>query len=65
MGIKDSMGDMADKAKNALKGHGDQVDKGVDAAGDKIDQKTGNKFQDKVDKGQDAAKDAIKKMNDK
>jgi MT0933-like antitoxin protein len=63
MGLKDSMGDMADKAKDALKGHGDQAEKGVDKAGDMVDKKTGNKYQDKVDKAQDAAKDGINKLN--
>lgn len=55
MGIKD----MADKAKDALKGHEDQAEQAVDTAGDKADDMTGGKFQSQVDKGQDMAKDQL------
>ncbi|GAA1778608.1 antitoxin [Luedemannella helvata] len=57
MGIKD----MADKAKDALKGHGDKADNVVEEAGDRVDEKTGGKYEGHVDKGQQAAKDAIEK----
>ncbi|MGX2998558.1 antitoxin [Streptomyces sp. JNUCC 64] len=50
---------MLDKLKNALKGHGDQVSKGVDKAGDYVDGKTGNKYQSQVDKGQEVLKDQL------
>jgi len=49
-----------DKAKDALSGHGDQVDKGIDKIGDLIDEKTGGKYADKVDQGQDLAGDKLR-----
>jgi len=55
----DSMGDLADQAKDAVKGHEDEAEKIVDAAGDKADEATGGKFEGQVDKGQDAAKDML------
>jgi hypothetical protein len=62
MGISDSIGGMADKAKDALSGHTDEAEKMVDAGGDKVDDATKGKFKDNVDKGQNAAKDAIGKL---
>jgi uncharacterized protein YjbJ (UPF0337 family) len=59
MGINDSINNMAGKAKDAAGSRGDDA---VDAAGDKVDERTNSKYADKVDKGQDAAKDAIRKM---
>lgn len=63
MGISDSISGAMDKAKDAVTGHSDDMNKAVDAAGDKVDDATKGKYADKVDKGQDMAKDAIKKMN--
>jgi hypothetical protein len=45
-----------DKVKGMLKGHESQASKGVDKAGDLIDEKTGGKYASQVDKGQDQAK---------
>ncbi|MER5493020.1 antitoxin [Streptomyces sp. NPDC002454] len=50
---------MMDKLKNMLKGHGDQVSKGVDKGGDYVDGRTQNKYQGQVDKGQEALKDRL------
>ncbi|MFJ4771883.1 antitoxin [Streptomyces uncialis] len=50
---------MMDKLKNMLKGHEDQASKGVDKAGDAIDDRTQGKYQGQVDKGQDALKDRL------
>jgi hypothetical protein len=44
-----------DKAKDAVNKHDDQVDKGLDKAGDQIDDRTGNKHSDQIDKGVDQA----------
>ena len=63
MGISDSISGAMDKAKDAVKGHGDDIDKGVDAAGDKVDDATKGKYANKTDKGQQMAKDQIKKTN--
>jgi len=51
-----------DKAKDALSGQGEQVDAGVDKAGDFVDEKTEAKYGEQVDKGQDMAKDRLGKM---
>jgi len=62
MGISDSINGMVGKAKDAVGANPDKADKGVDAAGDKLDDMTGGKHADKVDKAQDMAKDAVRKM---
>lgn len=50
-------GDAVDKAKNLVNEHEQQVDQGIDKAGDAIDQRTGDKFGDQVDKGQQVLQD--------
>jgi len=44
-----------DKAKDLADQHDEQVDKGLDKAGDQIDERTGNKYSDQIDKGVDQA----------
>ncbi|WP_042386903.1 antitoxin [Streptacidiphilus melanogenes] len=48
-----------DKVKGMLKGHESQASKGVDKAGDLIDDKTGGKYASQVDKAQDQAKEQL------
>ncbi|WP_329454446.1 antitoxin [Streptomyces sp. NBC_01497] len=43
---------MLDKLKGMMKGHEDTAHKGVDKAGDAVDKKTGNKYENQVDTGQ-------------
>jgi antitoxin protein of toxin-antitoxin system len=62
MGISDSIGGMADKAKDMASEHPDEVEGAVNKVADKADDATGNKFSDQIDKGKDMAGDAIKKM---
>ena len=57
--IMPDFGGMADKAKDMAGDHSDKVDQGIEKAGDTVDDKTGNKFEDQVDKGQDAARDRL------
>ncbi|MGW0790450.1 antitoxin [Streptomyces sp. NPDC002911] len=45
-----------DKIKKMLKGHEDQAGKGVDKAGDMIDDRTQGKYGKHVDTGQDKLK---------
>jgi antitoxin protein of toxin-antitoxin system len=45
----------ADKAKDFADQHDEQVDQGLEKAGDQVDQRTGNKHSDQIDKGVDAA----------
>jgi hypothetical protein len=44
-----------DKAKDFADKHDEQVDQGIEKAGDQVDQRTGDKYQSQVDKAQDAA----------
>ena len=44
-----------DKAKDFADKHDEQVDQGIDKAGDQIDQRTGNKHSEQIDKGVDQA----------
>ncbi|GGZ21698.1 kanamycin biosynthetic protein [Streptomyces nitrosporeus] len=45
-----------DKIKKMLKGHEDQAGKGIDRAGDKIDERTQGKYGKHVDTAQDKLK---------
>ncbi|GAA3168442.1 MULTISPECIES: antitoxin [Streptomyces] len=47
---------MLDKLKSLLKGHEEQAGKGVDKAGDYVDEKTQGKYSGQVDKAQDRLK---------
>jgi hypothetical protein len=44
-----------DKAKDFADKHDEQVDQGLEKAGDQVDQRTGNKYSDHIDKGVDQA----------
>ncbi|BCL25865.1 antitoxin [Streptomyces aurantiacus] len=46
-----------DKIKGMLKGHPEQTSKGIDKAGDVIDERTKGKYSRHVDTGQDKLKD--------
>ncbi|MFE4450178.1 antitoxin [Streptomyces sp. NPDC056796] len=48
-----------DKIKKMLKGHEDQAGKGVDKAGDMIDDRTQGKYGKQVDTGQDKLKQQL------
>lgn len=56
-GNSQHMGDFMDRAKNAADQHDDQVDKGLERAGDEVDERTGGKHGDKIDKGVDEAQE--------
>jgi hypothetical protein len=44
-----------DKAKDFADKHDEQVDQGIEKAGDQVDQRTGDKYSSQVDKAQDQA----------
>jgi MT0933-like antitoxin protein len=44
-----------DKAKDFADQHDEQVDQGIEKAGDQVDQRTGGKHSDQIDKGVDQA----------
>jgi MT0933-like antitoxin protein len=51
------MGGFMDKAQDFADQHDEQVDKGLDKAGDAVDQKTGGKYDQQIDRGVDAAQE--------
>ncbi|MFI1202489.1 antitoxin (plasmid) [Streptomyces sp. BHT-5-2] len=48
-----------DKLKQMLKGHEDQAGKGIDKAGDYVDERTQGKYQSQVDTAQDKLKEQL------
>ncbi|HEX8343120.1 MAG TPA: antitoxin [Actinoplanes sp.] len=44
-----------DKAKDLADKHDEQVDQGIEKAGDQVDQRTGDKYSSQLDKAQDQA----------
>lgn len=56
---KDAISDHQDDIKNQASQRSDQVEQGIDKAGNAVDDKTGGKFSDQIDKGQDALKDKL------
>lgn len=46
-----------DKAKDLADDHDEQVDQGIEKAGDQVDDRTGNKYSEQIDKGTDPAQD--------
>ena len=51
-----------DKAKDAIGEHSEQVDAGIDKAGDFVDEKTDSKYVEQVDQGQEMAKDKLREF---
>jgi hypothetical protein len=47
--------DFLNRAKDFADQHDEQVDKGIERAGDEVDERTGGKYDQHVDKGVDAA----------
>jgi hypothetical protein len=52
-------GEMADKAKEFAGEHSDQVQEGLEKAGDFADQKTGGRFSDQIKDGEQKAEDFL------
>lgn len=50
---------LMDRARGMLHGHGDQVNKGVDKAGQMVDERTGQKYTDQINTGTSRAKDML------
>ncbi|MFE6866245.1 antitoxin [Kitasatospora sp. NPDC057692] len=51
---------MLDKLKSMLKGHEEQAEKGVDKAGDMVDERTQGKYSGQVDAGQEKLKEQLR-----
>lgn len=62
MGLFDAAKDAAAKGKDLAREHSDQVQDGIEKAGDLVDDKTGGKYADKVDKAQEFASDRAEKL---
>jgi hypothetical protein len=52
---EETMSDFMDKAKDAVDQHDEQVDQGLQRAGEEADKRTGNKYSEQVDKAVDQA----------
>lgn len=69
MGINDSVGGMAGKAKDALKRDPNRIEDGIDEAAEQVagktDQMTGRKFSDKTEKGRQAGTKQARETLDK
>jgi phage shock protein A len=51
------------KAKQKMSENADAMKRGIDKAGDKVDEMTGKKYSEKIDKGADKAQERIDSMN--
>ncbi|MFE9172212.1 antitoxin [Streptomyces kebangsaanensis] len=50
---------MLDKLKGLMKGHEEQADRGVDKAGDYVDERTRGKYRSQVDTAQDRIREQL------
>ncbi|WP_073947859.1 antitoxin [Streptomyces kebangsaanensis] len=50
---------MLDKLKGLMKGHEEQADRGVDKAGDYVDERTQGKYRSQVDTAQDRIREQL------
>ena len=56
--------EIKDKLSDAVKQHGDNIDKGLDKAAEFIDEKTGGKYSEHIDAGVEKAKDALDDLSE-
>lgn len=59
MGIAQSLRKLADRAKEKIQP--EHAERGVDKAGDAVDQRTGGKYESQVDKAQEKGRDTARK----
>ena len=52
-----------DKAKDAIQGKEEQLDKAIDKAVDVVEAKTGHKHDGQIDQAADKAKDLVEKLD--
>jgi antitoxin protein of toxin-antitoxin system len=57
--LKEKLGMSKDKAQDAASQHGDQMDAGIDKAGQAADSRTGGKYSDQVQTGTEKAQGAV------
>ena len=56
--------EIKDKLSDAVKRHGDHIDKGIDKAAEFVDEKTGGKYSEHIDAGVEKAKDALDDLSE-
>jgi hypothetical protein len=64
MDVDMGLGDNLDKMKDVAGEHGEQVDQGLDKAGEFADEKTGHEHTDQIDKGRDAVEGQLNQQPD-
>ena len=52
------------KAEDLARQHGDKIDKGVDTAAQKADEKTQGKYSGQIDTGRDKAKESMDRLSE-
>jgi hypothetical protein len=52
-----------DKGQDLVDNHGEQVDQGIDKAGDLVDQHTGGGHSGQIDQGEDKLRDGLDKLD--
>jgi hypothetical protein len=55
--------EMKDKAKDLVDGHGDQVDQGIDRAGEMADQRTGGQHGEQISQGEQKVRDGLDSLD--
>ena len=56
--------EIKDKLSDAVKQHGDRIDKGIDKAAEFVDEKTGGRYSEHIDAGVEKAKDALDSLSE-
>ncbi|MGH6656159.1 MAG: antitoxin [Actinocrinis sp.] len=62
-GVGGSGTGLKDRATQMMSSHPDQVDKGMDRAGQMVDDKTGHKYTDQIHTGMNKAKDMMSRQS--
>lgn len=64
MSFLDKAKDLAGKAEELAKDHPDQLDAGIDKAGNLVDKVTGGRFDDQIDSLTGKAHESVHKLDD-
>ncbi|MBL7500415.1 antitoxin [Frankia sp. CNm7] len=62
--LADKAGDLKEKAEDLAEKHGDQINDGLDKAGDFVDDRTGGKYSDKIDTGVEQGQKLVERLGD-
>ncbi len=64
MSFLDKAKDLAEKAEEVAKDHTEQIESGIDKAGDLVDKATHGRFSDQINTVEDKAQEAVGKLDD-